>query len=192
MILQLVNILIQTIGLQDIGILNWFIHTLFSEKALDIILSQWFISAIFFARQIYYGVDKLARYIAKDRKALYWLIELGLLADIAVAGILLEPHAPHNSQWFYCQGLVFALFIAFGKLLHDFPVPNSWLLIGGAHYIILMLIARLTGLSTLEYGMINTSFSLAHWPFYLLLALTVPPCSSAWHDSSTGVFRLSS
>jgi len=172
LLLQFVNILIQTVGLQDMGILDWFVSTLFSDQCLDITFSQWFISAIFFARQIYYGIDRLAHYIAKDRKGLYWFIELGLLADIAVAGILLEPYAPHNSQWFYCQGLVFALFIAFGRMLHDFEIPNSWLFVAGAHFIPLMVIARLTGLSTLEYGMVNTAFSLGHWPFYLLLALS--------------------
>lgn len=170
--LQLVNIIIQTIGFHDIGILKWFVQTLFSSNTLDIILSQWFISAIFFARQIYYWIDRLSGCIAKDRKWFYWILDFGLLIGIAIMGIILEPKAPHNARWFYCQGLVFAVFIAVGRLLHDFPVSKWYLLCGGCLYILLMLISRLAGISTLEYGMINTSFSLAHWPFYFILAIS--------------------
>lgn len=170
--LQLVNILIQTIGLQNIGILKWFVQTLFSVKSLDIIFSQWFISAIFFARQVYYWIDRLAARVAQDRQWLYWVLEFGLLIGIAMFGILIEPHAPHNAQWFYCQGLVFAIFIAVGKWLHDYPVSQWHLLCGGGVYVLLMLLSRLTGIPTLEYGMINTSFSLAHWPFYFILAIS--------------------
>ena len=172
LLLTFVNTLIQTIGLQDIGILRWFFRSLFSAKAVDLILSNWFVSAIFFARQIYYAIDRLAHWLAKDRQSLYWILEFALLAMVAIMGIWLEPHAPFNDHWYYCQGLVFAIFIAFGKLLQQHPIPKSFLWAGGGLYVLLMALSRFLGLSTLEYGMINTSFTLAHWPFYMLLALS--------------------
>ena len=53
-----------------------------------------------------------------------------------------------------------------------YPISKWWMLGGGGIYILLMVVARLAGWSTLEYGMINTSFTVAHWPFYMLLALS--------------------
>ena len=170
--LQLVNTLIQTIGLRDMGILKWFVCTLFSAHGLDILFSQWFISAIFFARQVYYAIDRLSGYVSCGRKGVYWLVELTALILIAIVCILMEPHAPHNSQWFYCQGGVFAIFIACGALLRAFSISKWWLLGGGCLYILLMVISRFTGISTLEYGMVNSAFTLAHWPYYMLLALS--------------------
>lgn len=172
LILMVVNQLIQTIGLHDMGPLRWFFGTLFSVHTLDIILGSWFISAIFVARQIYYWVDRLAQHIGGERKGIYWLVELMLFIIIAIIGVLIEPYAPHNGQWYYCQGLVFAIFIAFGRLMRECPIPKWWMLGGGCVYILLMLFARSAGWSTLEYGMINTSFTIAHWPFYMLLALS--------------------
>ena len=175
LLLTFVNVLIQTIGLQDSGASKWFFQTLLSVHFLDIILSNWFVAAIFFARQVYFGIDRLSQYISKEHKGLYWLVELTMLTIIAIAGVLIEPHAPHNGQWFYCQGLVFAIFIAFGKLLREYPLSKWWMLGTGGVYILLKVVANLAGWSTLEYGMINTSFTMAHWPFYMLLAL----CGSA-------------
>lgn len=172
LLLSFVNTLIQTIGLQDMGALRWFFHSLFSVKALDLILSNWFVSTIFFARQIYYAIDRLAHWLAKDSQSIYWILEFSLLAFVAIMGILFEPHAPFNDHWFYCQGLVFAIFIAFGILLKQYSVPRYVLWTGGGLYVLLMMLSRMTGISTLEYGMINTSFTLAHWPFYMLLALS--------------------
>lgn len=172
LLLSFVNILIQTIGLLDIGILKWFFNSLFSAKALDLILSNWFVSAIFFARQIYYAIDHMAHWLAKDHQSLYWILEFSLLAIVAIIGICLEPHAPYNGQWYYCQGFVFAIFIAFGKLLKQYSVPMGFLWAGGGLYVVLMVLSRMIGISTLEYGMINSSFTLDHWPFYMLLALS--------------------
>ena len=172
LLLSFVNVLIQTIGLQDTSALKWFWDTLFSKRFLNIILSNWFISAIFFARQIYYWTDRLTAKICKEQDWHYWTTEFVFLTAIAVAGILIEPYACCNSRWFYCQGLVFAIFLAFGKLLHEYPVDKRWLFAAGGGYIVFMAVARMTGISTLEYGMINSSFTLAHWPFYMLLALS--------------------
>jgi len=133
---------------------------------------NWFISALFFARQIYYWIDRLALFASHNRRWLYWGIEGVCLILIAMAGILVEPHAPHNAEWYYIQGLVFAVFLAFGKLLRTFPVPPLWLLGAGMVYVLLMIMAQQFGISTWEYGMINTTFTLSHWPFYMLLALT--------------------
>jgi fucose 4-O-acetylase-like acetyltransferase len=172
LLLTFINVLIQSIGLWNSGAVGWFLHSLLSIHFLDIIFSNWFVAAIFFARQIYYGIDRLSQYLSRERNGLYWCVELIMLTFIAIAGILIEPHAPHNSQWFYCQGFVFALFIAFGKLLRSYPVSKWWMLGGGGIYILLMMVAHMLGWSTLEYGMINTSFTVAHWPFYMLLALS--------------------
>ena len=172
LLLSFVNILIQSIGLHDIGILKWFFKSLFSINAINLILGNWFVSAIFFARQIYYAIDRLAHRVAKDRQSLYWILEFFLLALVAIIGILFEPLAPFNDHWYYCQGLVFAIFIAFGKLLQQYAVPRYFLWIGGGLYVVLIVLSRMIGISTLEYGMINTSFTLAHWPFYMLLALS--------------------
>lgn len=172
LLLTFINVLIQSIGLWNSGAVGWFFHTLLSIHFLDIIFSNWFVAAIFFARQIYYGIDRLSQYLSRGRNGLYWCIELILLTFMAIAGILIEPHAPHNSQWFYCQGFVFALFIAFGKLLRSYPVSKWWMLGGGGIYILLMMVAHMLGWSTLEYGMINTSFTVAHWPFYMVLAIS--------------------
>ena len=179
LLLQFVNIMIQVIGLRAPGHLWWFLRELFSLHCLDILFSQWFISAIFFARQIYYWVNRLASYTV--HRTPYTVHLIFLLSLVAIAGVLLEPYAPHNSQWFYCQGLVFAIFLAVGRLLytvHRTPYTihrtpyTVHLLSLGSLYIILMVVAKLTGLSTLEYGMMNNSFTLAHWPFYMVLALT--------------------
>ncbi len=172
LLLSFVNVLIQSAGLRDMGAVRWFFTSLFSKHALDLIFSNWFVSAIFFARQIFYGIDRLSSWLSKSRQWLYWLFLFALLVGVAIGGILLEPHAPLNDRWYYCQGLVFAVYIAFGKLLKTFPVNKWWLLGTGCLYVLLMLFARLNDLSTLEYGMENISFTLAHWPFYLLLALT--------------------
>ncbi len=172
LLLTFINVLIQSIGLWNSGAVGWFFHTLLSIHFLDIIFSNWFVAAIFFARQIYYGIDRLSQYLSRGRNGLYWCIELILLTFMAIAGILIEPYAPHNSQWFYCQGFVFALFIALGKLMRVYPISKWWMLGGGGIYILLMVVAHMLGWSTLEYGMINTSFTVAHWPFYMLLALS--------------------
>jgi len=187
--LQFVNIMIQVIGLRAPGHLWWFLRELFSLHCLDIIFSQWFISAIFFARQIYYWVDRMAVRLSQitnhHSPITIQLISFGLLILVAIGGVLLEPHAPHNAQWFYCQGLVFAIFIAVGRLLKLYPIPNWSLWACGGLYVGLMTLAKLSpftahlsifnfqfSISTLEYGMVNTSFTLSHWPFYMLLALT--------------------
>ena len=171
LVLTFINVLIQSIGLMDVGAIRWFGRTLFA-KPLDIIFANWFVSAIFFSRQIYYGVDRLAQWVAKKQNWLYWVLLFGVLVVIAIGGIMLEPHAPHNGQWFYCQGLVFAIFIACGKILRSFSIDKKWLLGTGGMYIVLMIISRLAGISTLEYGMVNSSFTVAHWPFYMVLALS--------------------
>ena len=176
--LQFVNIMIQVIGLRAPGHLWWFLRELFSLHCLDILFSQWFISAIFFARQVYYWVDRLALRLSQitnhKSQITNQLLTFLLLLFVAVGGILLEPYAPRNTQWFYCQGLVFAIFIAVGRLLqithHTLNIKHYTLI--GSLYIVLMAVSKLTGLSTLEYGMVNNSFTLAHWPFYMLLALT--------------------
>lgn len=172
LLLSFVNVAIQSVGLRDIGAVQWFVKTLFSIHFMDLILANWFISAIFFSRQIFYAVDHVSRTISKERKGLYWSLLFGMLACFAIIGILVEPYAPHNNQWFYCQGLVFAVFIAFGRLMKEYPLNKWWLSGIGIGYVLLMLVARRAGISTLEYGMVNTSFTLAHWPFYMLLALT--------------------
>ena len=194
LLLQFVNILIQVIGLRAPGHLWWFLRELFSLHCLDIIFSQWFISAIFFARQIYYWVDRMAVRLSQitnhHSPITIQLISFGLLILVAVGGVLLEPYAPRNTQWFYCQGLVFAIFIAVGRLLYTLHLTpytlhiTHYTLLGGL-YVGLMTLAKLSPLtfnhspftfhlsiSTLEYGMVNTSFTLSHWPFYMLLALT--------------------
>jgi len=172
LLLSFVNVLIQTIGLRDSGATKWFFHTLFSIRFLDIIFSNWFVAAIFFARQIYFAINRLSQYLSRERRGLGLAIELLVLAATAILGILIEPHAPHNGQWFYCQGLVFAIFIAFGKLLREHPLSQWWLLGIGGVYLLLMVVAHVAGWSTLEYGMVNLSFTLVHWPFYMLLALS--------------------
>lgn len=172
LVLTFINVAIQSIGLRDSGAILWYIRTLFSKDVLDIIWSNWFVSAIFFSRQIYYGVDHLAHWIAKSRSGLYWLLLFGMLVLIALCGIILEPRAPLNGKWFYCQGLVFAVFIGCGKVLRTFAIDRKLLWGAGGLYIALMIISRVLGLSTLEYGMINTSFTVAHWPFYMILALS--------------------
>ena len=172
LVLSFINVAIQSVGLWDSGAVQWFVRTLFSINVLDIVLSNWFVSAIFFSRQIYYGVDRLAHLAAKKQNWQYWLILFGMLVVIALGGIVLEPHAPHNGQWFYIQGLVFAVFIACGKVLRTFTIDRKWLLGTGGMYIALMVVSRIAGFSTLEYGMINSSFTVAHWPFYMLLALS--------------------
>ncbi len=170
--LTFISYTIQAIGVRDIGIFKGFFSNMAPARIADLIFCNWFISAIFFARQVYYWIDRLAVLIAKDRKWLYWLTELLLLVGIAIVGILLEPNAPHNAQWYYCQGLVFAIFIAFGRVLRIHSIPRWWFLAGGGVYIGLMIISRMCMISTLEYGMINTSFTLAHWPYYMVLAIT--------------------
>ncbi len=169
--LTFINVSIQFIGLWDTSAIRWFVRTLFS-KPLDVVFSNWFVSAIFFSRQIYYGADRLAEWVVKKQNWQYWVILFGVLVVIALTGIVLEPNAPHNGQWFYCQGLVFAVFVAFGKVLHTFTIDRKWFLGIGGIYIALMIIARVVGISTLEYGMINTSFTVTHWPFYMVLALS--------------------
>lgn len=170
--LMLVNVLIQDICLQRTDALRWFFTSLFSIHFPDIIFGSWFITAIFVARQLYYWVEKAALKMARGRTWLLWTMILVIVVGLAICGILVEPRAPHNNQWFYCQGLVFVVFIALGRLMREFPI-NKWCLLGlGSLYVVLMVLARMTGLSTLEYGMVNSSFSLAHWPFYMLLAIT--------------------
>lgn len=170
--LTFISYSIQAIGVRDVHIFKSFFSMLAEFRWADLIFINWFISAIFFARQVYYWVDRFVERIIKDRGWLYWLIELMLLASIAIAGILLEPHAPHNAQWYYCQGLVFAIFIVFGRFLRIHPISRWWLLAGGGVYIGLMIVSRICDISTLEYGMINTSFTLVHWPYYMILAIT--------------------
>lgn len=170
--LTFISYTIQSIGVRDIHIFKSFFSMLAPARCLDLLFINWFISAIFFARQLYYWVDRLAIRLAKDREWTYWLIESVLLLGIAIAGILIEPHAPHNAKWYYCQGLVFAIFIAFGRILRSHPISRWWMLAGGGMYIVLMIVSRVCDISTLEYGMINSSFTLAHWPFYMVLAIT--------------------
>ena len=108
LLLQFVNIMIQVIGLRAPGHLWWFLRELFSLRCLDILFSQWFISAIFFARQVYYWVDRLAQFTVHNSypkgtiisQFTIQLISFGLLILAAVGGILLDPFAPHNAQWF--------------------------------------------------------------------------------------------
>ncbi|MBQ7631915.1 MAG: acyltransferase [Paludibacteraceae bacterium] len=171
--LMFINVLIQDICLQSTGALRWFFTSLFSIHFLDIILGSWFVTAIFVARQLYYWVEKVALKISVSKKNWqFWAIVFVAVVGLAICGILVEPYAPHNNQWFYCQGLVFVIFIAIGRLLREYPI-NKWTLLGiGALYVVLMFTARVKGISTLEYGMINSSFTLAHWPFYMLLAIT--------------------
>lgn len=171
LVLIFVNVVIQSVGLWDSGAIRWFVSMLFT-KPLDLVFGSWFMSAIFFGRQIYYGTDRLAQFVAKKQNWLYWGLLFGVLATVAISGIVLEPIAPHNGQWFYCQGLVFAIFIACGKILRSFSIDKKWLLGVGGMYIVLMIISRALGISTLEYGMINTSFTVTHWPFYMVLALS--------------------
>jgi fucose 4-O-acetylase-like acetyltransferase len=170
--LTFLSYLIQAVALNSYQVLGDFFKGLFSPRFLDLLFLNWFISALFFARQIYYWIDRLALFASHNRRWLYWGIEGVCLILIAMAGILVEPHAPHNAEWYYIQGLVFAVFLAFGKLLRTFPVPPLWLLGAGMVYVLLMIMAQQFGISTWEYGMINTTFTLSHWPFYMLLALT--------------------
>ncbi len=183
--LQLVNVLIQAIGLGTIGPVKWFFTTLFSRHCLDILFSQWFISAIFFARQIYYALNHLSAFIIKTihhsiNPSFHHSIILSIFFSIplAIAGILLEPYAPINDKWFYIQGLVFAIFIPFGRLLStlNFKLDGffklSTFIFQLLTYPFLLLLARFFNLSTLEYGMVNTAFTVSHWPFYMLLALS--------------------
>jgi fucose 4-O-acetylase-like acetyltransferase len=181
--LQLVNVLIQAIGLGTIGPVKWFFTTLFSRHCLDILFSQWFISAIFFARQIYYALNHLSAFIIKTihhsiNPSIHHSIILSIFFSIplAIAGILLEPYAPFNDKWFYIQGLVFVIFIPFGRLLsslkHSINPSLKHFIIPLLTYPFLLLLARFFNLSTLEYGMVNISFTVSHWPFYMLLALS--------------------
>ena len=73
--LTFISYAIQAIGMCEIGILKSFFSMMAPARLLNLIFLNWFISAIFFARQVYYWIDRLAMVIAKDSKWLYWLIQ---------------------------------------------------------------------------------------------------------------------
>lgn len=172
LLLQLLNALIQTVGLGTLDPLKWWCKTLFSIRFLDIIFSQWFISAIFFARQLFYGIDHLTQLIARSKLIKQRILEGIILFVLCLACIFVEPYAPFTNKWFYIQGAFFTIFIYFGRLLHDVTLPRWTLPTLGGGYILLMALCKWINRSTLEYGMLNPSFVPRHLFLYLALALS--------------------
>lgn len=164
LLLQFINTLIQIV-VYGSGVITWWLSTLFSlNGCCRIIFAQWFVSAIFWARLVDRCCDCLTRgnFLTKGL----------LLLMVSCLGVVTEPYLQGIKDMYLSQGLVMALYLYAGQLLARLNPKRQWLLLMGVGYVLLLLMCYFSGVSTLEYGMVNASYTISHHPRAILLALT--------------------
>ncbi len=162
---QGLNVLIQQVCVPGNGAWNWWYRALLSGgQTINIVFSQWFVAAIFWARLVDWCAHQLT-----DGRLIYKGI---VLAIISCVGVLLEPCIPGVSRVYLAQGLVMAIYLYAGQLLWEYRLKWWHLLLIGVVYVAIIVASYFLPISTLEYGMVNSSYTIAHHPLAVLLALT--------------------